>query len=304
MPRLCGTIFQHLPSSIGERCIAADRAASASCVQRLRAIDLRAVVAFGHDLAGIADFGGLPAALAELTRLTGADSATLTHLDLATRREVAVFWPPERAERSRLAAYAPQGHAHPLRPALAAQIRARPEERAAVRVSDLLSQRQWRAHPLRAAALPDLDDQMSVLLDGRDQVVHAVTLGRLSGAFTARQRDLLQAAGRFLAAPVARAPRAGHRALQIAPHPRWVPASEAPGWVRGGASRLPLSGRELEVLGLVAEGATDQQIARRLGISAATVSKHLSRIYARLGVPNRAAAVRRLTDLTGAPGEG
>ena len=57
-----------------------------------------------------------------------------------------------------------------------------------------------------------------------------------------------------------------------------------------------LSPRELEVLHLVAEGATDAQVARRLGLQSSTVSKHLSRIYARLGLPNRAAAVRYLAN--------
>ena len=49
--------------------------------------------------------------------------------------------------------------------------------------------------------------------------------------------------------------------------------------------------RQEQILTLVAAGLTDAQIGRRLGLTAATVSKHLTRTYARLGVPNRAAAV-------------
>ena len=52
-----------------------------------------------------------------------------------------------------------------------------------------------------------------------------------------------------------------------------------------------LSWREREVLGQVALGRTDAQVARELGISPATVSKHLHNVYQRLGLPNRAAAV-------------
>ena len=52
-----------------------------------------------------------------------------------------------------------------------------------------------------------------------------------------------------------------------------------------------LSPRELEVLRLVAEGATNQSVARRLFISEATVKTHLLHIYAKLGVRDRAAAV-------------
>lgn len=44
------------------------------------------------------------------------------------------------------------------------------------------------------------------------------------------------------------------------------------------------------MLGLVADGLTDAQVATRLGLSPRTVAKHLQRIYGRLGVANRAAA--------------
>jgi DNA-binding NarL/FixJ family response regulator len=52
-----------------------------------------------------------------------------------------------------------------------------------------------------------------------------------------------------------------------------------------------LSPRELEVLRLVAEGATNQVAARRLLISETTIKTHLLHIYAKLGVRDRAAAV-------------
>ncbi|MGW0807543.1 response regulator [Nonomuraea sp. NPDC002799] len=53
----------------------------------------------------------------------------------------------------------------------------------------------------------------------------------------------------------------------------------------------PLSARELEVLRLIAEGATNREAAARLFISEATVKSHLLHIYAKLGVNDRAAAV-------------
>jgi DNA-binding NarL/FixJ family response regulator len=53
----------------------------------------------------------------------------------------------------------------------------------------------------------------------------------------------------------------------------------------------PLSQRELEVLGLVAAGATNREAAARLFITEATVKTHLLNIYAKLGVGDRAAAV-------------
>ncbi|WP_328453249.1 alpha/beta fold hydrolase [Amycolatopsis sp. NBC_00438] len=51
-----------------------------------------------------------------------------------------------------------------------------------------------------------------------------------------------------------------------------------------------LSARELDVLRLVAQGLSDQEIARRLGISAHTAHRHVSNIRGKLGVSSRAAA--------------
>ncbi|WP_410667845.1 alpha/beta fold hydrolase [Amycolatopsis sp. cmx-4-68] len=51
-----------------------------------------------------------------------------------------------------------------------------------------------------------------------------------------------------------------------------------------------LSERELDVLRLVAQGLSDQEIARRLGISTHTAHRHVSNIRTKLGVSSRAAA--------------
>ncbi|GAA2323836.1 response regulator transcription factor [Streptomyces kunmingensis] len=52
-----------------------------------------------------------------------------------------------------------------------------------------------------------------------------------------------------------------------------------------------LSAREREVLLLVSRGTSNKEIARELFISEATVKTHLTHIYAKLGVKDRAAAV-------------
>ncbi|MEW1552057.1 response regulator transcription factor [Streptomyces tsukubensis] len=52
-----------------------------------------------------------------------------------------------------------------------------------------------------------------------------------------------------------------------------------------------LSGREREVLSLVARGTSNREIAAKLFISEATVKTHLTHIYGKLGVKDRAAAV-------------
>jgi predicted ATPase/DNA-binding CsgD family transcriptional regulator len=53
-----------------------------------------------------------------------------------------------------------------------------------------------------------------------------------------------------------------------------------------------LTAREVDVLKLIAQGLTDNQVAEQLVISPRTVSTHLTSIYNKLGVPSRAAATR------------
>jgi ATP/maltotriose-dependent transcriptional regulator MalT len=53
----------------------------------------------------------------------------------------------------------------------------------------------------------------------------------------------------------------------------------------------PLSTRELELLKLIESGYSNQEIAAKLVISIKTVKRHISNIYAKLGVRNRTHAV-------------
>ncbi|MCB0167567.1 MAG: tetratricopeptide repeat protein, partial [Anaerolineae bacterium] len=59
----------------------------------------------------------------------------------------------------------------------------------------------------------------------------------------------------------------------------------------------PLSERELEVLQLLAEGLTNQQIAEKLFVVIGTIKKHTSNIYGKLGVSNRTQAIARAREL-------
>jgi two-component system response regulator DesR len=56
---------------------------------------------------------------------------------------------------------------------------------------------------------------------------------------------------------------------------------------------LSLSGRELEVLERIADGATNREIAVALHLSPHTVKEHTSALYRKLEVRNRAEAVQR-----------
>jgi LuxR family maltose regulon positive regulatory protein len=69
-----------------------------------------------------------------------------------------------------------------------------------------------------------------------------------------------------------------------------------------GAAALPgviesLTARELEVIGLLAEGKSNQSIAKELVVSLDTVKKHISHILDKLGAANRTEAVARARQL-------
>ncbi|MET7775760.1 MULTISPECIES: response regulator transcription factor [Streptomyces] len=83
-----------------------------------------------------------------------------------------------------------------------------------------------------------------------------------------------------------RAAAQGRTVLSPAVASRLVSAVRAPA-----PTQDSLSAREREVLALVAKGTSNREIARVLFISEATVKTHLTHLYAKLGVNDRAAAV-------------
>ena len=55
----------------------------------------------------------------------------------------------------------------------------------------------------------------------------------------------------------------------------------------------PLSKRELEILSLMAQGLSNQEIAQQIFISTQTVKVHIRNIYGKLGVSNRLQAISK-----------
>ena len=150
----------------------------------------------------------------------------------------------------------------------------------------------------------DRTDARVVRADARDPLLEAVTLAMGLGARPLLRR-LRELAGRalialppevetLLARPV-EAP-VGPRA-QVAPGP--VADMGTPGPAGGysgrgaagtGGDTFGLSKRELEVLGLIAQGRTNREIGDRLFISQKTVGVHVGNILAKLGVSGRVEA--------------
>jgi DNA-binding CsgD family transcriptional regulator len=86
--------------------------------------------------------------------------------------------------------------------------------------------------------------------------------------FSDRTRDVVEVLGR-------------HLGTVLASHDRRV----------GPASAALLTGREAEIIALVALGRTNRQIGQALSISPFTVRKHLENAYLRIGVHSRAEVV-------------
>jgi DNA-binding NarL/FixJ family response regulator len=119
-----------------------------------------------------------------------------------------------------------------------------------------------------------------------EHLVAAVQLVRTGDALLAPSitRRLVE---RFAAAPAAGP--AGHPAGGPATTPASPPGPAAPG--RAGGDVSALTPRELEVLGLVAHGLSNAEIASHLVLSEATVKTHVARILTKLALRDRVQAV-------------
>jgi DNA-binding NarL/FixJ family response regulator len=76
----------------------------------------------------------------------------------------------------------------------------------------------------------------------------------------------------------------------VGPREEWI-ASIADGLERHKEAQAMLTQREREVLTIAAEGVTAREIGERLGLRERTITTHLGRIYGKLGVNSRTAAV-------------
>jgi DNA-binding CsgD family transcriptional regulator len=69
--------------------------------------------------------------------------------------------------------------------------------------------------------------------------------------------------------------------------------------LNGAAGPHGLSAREVEVMALIADGQTNGEIAARLFLAEKTVKNHVRRIYSKLGVGSRPAAIAYWRQATG-----
>jgi LuxR family maltose regulon positive regulatory protein len=154
------------------------------------------------------------------------------------------------------------------------------------------------AAALRALALADVGDVAAASASLAEALALAAPEGYVrvfadEGAPMARLLGRLAAAQRTgrVVFPAAVPQRYLERLARAFEPPPDAAATSATAGLAGLAE--PLSGRELEVLGLLAMGKSNQQIADELVVTLATVKKHVGHILGKLAAANRTQAVAR-----------
>jgi len=140
-----------------------------------------------------------------------------------------------------------------------------------------------------APRLPDTRIVMLTVSDNRRDLVEAMRHGAAGYVTKDLSPDALQRAVRGVRS--GELPMSRTMAADVV---RQLATGTGRGAVPVEDELLPgLSERETEVLGHLAEGLTDREIAERLGISPRTVETHVGSILHKLGVRNRAQAATR-----------
>jgi DNA-binding CsgD family transcriptional regulator len=154
----------------------------------------------------------------------------------------------------------------------------------AYRFSDVVSRTELHELEIyqRVYGVIGVEHQIAFTLEsGEDHRILAIHLSRRKRDFSDRERDLVNAARPFLIQAYRNAIRYT-RALEAGTDPT-PPSLDA-------LAELGLTRRQAEALQLLASGASEHEIAARLGISVRTAQKHLEHCYRRLGVKSRSEA--------------
>jgi two-component system, NarL family, response regulator LiaR len=140
-----------------------------------------------------------------------------------------------------------------------------------------------------------LPDTVVILLTGAADEETALRGLRAGAAGYLRKDVELEAIPRAVLAALD-----GQAAIPRALAMRLVQDLRAEGAAHTRPVRSPLTAREWEVLDLVCDGKTDEEIAREFVLSAETIRTHVKHVYRKLGVHSReeaAAAARRFRGL-------
>jgi len=213
-----------------------------------------------------------------LPRLVASELTTLSVCNLDDGHRHVVSDRPGSIGARELALFDRHFHEHPL-----VREHARNPRAVTRRITDLLPEREFRETALyndyyRAIRL---DHVMAVPIHVDRRLLVSFVFNRAKRGFSPAERDALEL---------------------IRPHLgnlyRLCVALGRSGWAP--ASAWQLTPREQDVLRWLSAGKTDRDIGEILAISTRTVHKHLQRIYEKLGVETRTAAVARAHGLAAA----
>jgi DNA-binding CsgD family transcriptional regulator len=220
-----------------------------------------------------------------LAGLVAADLTTLSICDLATGHRSVLSDVPGAISKGQIEAFDRHFHEHPL-----VQAHGRNPTAITHRISDLVSPTAFRATPLynEYYRVIRVEHAMAVPIHVHRHELVSFVLNRSGRDFSDRDRACLESIR----------PHLGNlfrmtRAIESARAAWGVPPTS-----QASLEDVPLTPREREVLHWLAGGKTDKDIGEILAISPRTVHKHLQRIYEKLGVETRTAAVARLHSAT------
>ena len=221
----------------------------------------------------------------ELPALVASEITTLSLCDLATGKRRVVSDPRHAFGRAELEAFDRHFRDHPL-----VRFHTTHHDGGAHRISDAMAPAAFRATPLYADyyARVGLDHAMALPLYVDDRLLVSFVFNRKGRDFSGRERELLD----LMRIPLATLYRQSY-ALAQARAALAASGDPAPPVHDGPDPLATLTDREREVLGWVAAGKSNAQIAAIVGASPRTVAKHLERIYGKLGVESRTAAAMR-----------
>lgn len=220
--------------------------------------------------------------ITQLPRLVASELTTLSVCDLHTGHRSVLSNPAVVINRREIEVFDRFFYDHPL-------VREHGRNRGAVtmRISDIHSDGDFQSTPLfneyyRPIGLYHV---MAVPLHVDDRFLVSIVVNRRRRGFSDRDRAVLELIRPHLA-NLYRLGLAIDRAKQAPAHADKATQIAA----------ANLTARERDVLGWLAAGKTNRDIAAILGASPRTVEKHLEHIYEKLGVETRTAAVMRVLD--------
>jgi DNA-binding CsgD family transcriptional regulator len=215
--------------------------------------------------------------MAALTRVISSDMVTYNEVDLVKHLDRVFSAPEDRRFETGTTEHAAFMRHIAEHPVIAHNVGiADPVPR---KISDFLSDRQFRSLGLYREFFRTfgLKYQIALVVHHAGKQMIGVAANRALSDFTERERTCLS----VLRSHVVQSYRNGLRVEQIRTETSHV---------REGRPLSGLTQREAEVLHWVAVGRSNNDVARSIGVTAATVKKHLEHIYDKLEVTNRTAA--------------